>query len=1113
MSAAPADQAARDLISRDGLDQTLFVEAGAGSGKTRQLVERIANLVMSGHARLGDIAAITFTEAAASELQSRIREELELRSISDSLTDEQRRRCLTAIAELDLAAISTLHGFASRLLTEFSVAAGLPPKIHVLDEVSSQLAHEERWDRFVDGLYADPANDAMLVRAALLGIVLEQRYSGQTTMKDVAVELAQNWDRLDALVSAEPPPVGELDFSEVDAAMAQVCGLLHYCSDPTDLFAEHLTAELIPQMSRIAALTNPERKLAELSAATPWKVGRGGKAGAWGGDVKQFKSIVNDANEAAGALRASSVDEVLRHLLILVAREVAAAAETRRRAGGLEFHDLLVIARDTLRTHAATRSVLHRRYSHLLLDEFQDTDPIQIDVALLIAATIESGEPALWHDLVIESGRLFFVGDPKQSIYRFRRADIELFLAARDRFGVESPVQKLTTNFRTVEPILDWVNALFTDQMPEELSGSQPRYEPLSAWRSASPDSDHRPLLLGGPHPDPTVNAGDLRSAEALDVARTVADIRTRPEHWPVLDQRTGAWRLASLSDVTILIPTRTSLPYLRGALDALDLPYRLATGTLVYDTQEVRDCLAALRAIDDPTDSLSLVTALRSPYYACSDVDLFSYRNAGGEWDVRRPPNGAVPVDHPVSQALAHLHTLWVERWWSPPSTLLNRLLVERQAMLLAFGDQRYAEVWRRLRFLVDQARAFEESGGVSLRDFLEWTELQGADGARVHEPLLPETDDDAARIMTIHGAKGLEFPITILSGMTTRSSSARRGVSVLWGEVGPPEVRLRKDTATARHDPRADLELEMDAHEKLRLLYVAVTRARDHLVVSCHHKVSPKATDTYAGRVWTYFSEHHDLSRDPDIGPATLVELAPTAPAEPAPALPVDDRTAWIDARSRLIDPQRTPRVVSATSVARTSPSSAEEPATLPRRQGRSGSAIGRAVHATLQVIDLAAPRDLDLQAQRQCDLESIPEHADVVAGLVRSALQSETVVAAARGRHHKEVYVAAPVGDRVLEGYIDLLVETDDGLIVVDYKTDSARSAAEIDAKVVEYQLQGAAYALALERVTGLSVVACRFIFCRLGGAIERTVEDLPAAMTRAALTMSSASTHRQ
>src|SRR5690606_19400683 len=165
-----------------------------------------------------------------------------------------------------------------------------------------------------------------------------------------------------------------------------------------------------------------------------------------------------------------------------------------------------------------------------------------------------------------------------------------------------------------------------------------------------------------------------------------IADIRDHPERWPVGDGD-GGWRPARLADVAILLPARTSLPYLRAELEAADLPYRLATGTLVYDTQEVRDALATLRAVDDPSDELSLVAALRSPLYACSDVDLFTFRQAGGRWDLRREPPDAVPEDHPVRVALAHLRTVWEERWWLGPAALLDRLLRERHAHLLAFG------------------------------------------------------------------------------------------------------------------------------------------------------------------------------------------------------------------------------------------------------------------------------------------------------------------------------------------------------------------------------------------------------------------------------------------
>ncbi len=419
---------------------------------------------------------------------------------------------------------------------------------------------------------------------------------------------------------------------------------------------------------------------------------------------------------------------------------------------------------------------LHERYTHILLDEFQDTDPIQIELAILIAASVQGEPPSAWHELDVDEGRLFFVGDPKQSIYRFRRADIGLFLEARDRFGPNESWARLTTNFRTVEPILAWINAFFTESMADEQPNAQPKYEPLSSWREPYVGVDHRPMLLGGPHPDPKVKAGALREAEATDVARVIADIRSGPDRWPVHDSQAGDWRPARLSDITILVPTRTSLPYLREALEGEDIPYRLATGTLVYDTQEVRDAIAAVRAIDDSSDQLSLVAALRSPLYACSDVDLFTFRAAGGRWDIRRDVPDSVPADHPVRLAFEHLHSLWDQRWWLSPAALLERLLRERHAFLLGLGDPRPTEVWRRLRFLIDQARAFEEANGGDLRAFVDWAELQGADSARVHEPLLPETDDDSVQILTIHGAKGLEFPITILSGMTTQPGSARQ-------------------------------------------------------------------------------------------------------------------------------------------------------------------------------------------------------------------------------------------------------------------------------------------------------------------------------------------------
>jgi len=1138
-----SDAAARRLITDTGLHRTLFVEAGAGSGKTTQLVERIANLVVREGVRLSDIAAITFTEAAAAELQSKVRVRFE-REARETADPDRRARCEAAIADADLAAISTLHGFASRLLGEFSIDAHLPPRVTVLDEVSSQLAHEDRWARFVDRLYADPQHHELLLRAVGLDIALEQRYPGQATFRDVADVLAQNWDRIDVIAATAPEPLAPLDLTAIDAAIDAIAALPSQCTDPDDKFLGHLLVTVLPQLEQLVEVDDPARRL-HLARSLRIGPGNGGRNAAWNGDVTAPKATVKSFGAAVDSVMSTVVDPVLKHLLVLTAREVLDAAHARRDEGGLEFHDLLVLGRELLRTSPGARSALHDRYRCLLLDEFQDTDPLQIDLATLIAATVAPGTPGSWDTLEVEAGRLFFVGDPKQSIYRFRRADIELFLSARDRFGGADRVG-LVTNFRTVEPILDWVNDLFAAAMPDEVPGAQPAYERLEAVRAPSPDGDHRPVLLGGPHPDPKVLAPALREAEAADVADVLADIRDHPDAWPVFDRDTGAWRAARLSDVTVLVPTRTSLPYLRRSLATRAVPYRLATGTLVYDTQEVRDVLSALRAVDDPTDELSLVAALRSPLFACSDADLFTFHHAGGHWNFRAPVPPAVPDDHPVRAAFADLEALWRLRWWQGPADLVEALLRGRQADLLAFGDPRPKEVWRRLRFLVDQARSFEESVGGGLRAFLEWATLQGADGARVHEPMLAETDDDAVGIMTVHGAKGLEFPITVLSGMTTRPGGTRPGVSVLWGEADLPELRVNAHVATADHEPRADIEQAMDRHEKLRLLYVATTRARDHLVVSCHHKAGDAATDTYAARIWRFFcgDDDPDVPDDhrvptwrswtpsgegdappapplaaPDVAAPDVAAPEVTAPevtVDPPPVdPPADDRASWVRRRADLIDPQRRSSVTSATAIAARAqqiPEAAIEGDALDvtadadaedgpvRRKGRTGSAVGRAVHATLELVDLADPADVRAHVEQQCELEAIADLADTVESMVVAALASPAVRLAAESPHHKEMMVTAPVGDAVIEGYIDLLVERPDGLVVVDYKTDSARSEAEIAAALDRYELQGAAYAVALEVVTGRPVVDCRFVFCNPGGAVERSVRDLRGATAR-------------
>jgi ATP-dependent helicase/nuclease subunit A len=313
------------------------------------------------------------------------------------------------------------------------------------------------------------------------------------------------------------------------------------------------------------------------------------------------------------------------------------------------------------------------------------------------------------------------------------------------------------------------------------------------------------------------------------------------------------------------------------------------------------------------------------------------------------------------------------------------------------------------------------------------------------------------------------------------------------------------------------------MDDHEKLRLLYVAATRARDHLIVSGHHKATTKVESTYATRISTFCGEHPELVRrlsetaEPDGAsePGDRSEQITTAGApgvSTGAARPLADRDRWLDERAALLEPFDRPRTLSATAIARSVDATMadadddsehivdDDGPTVVRKKGRAGSAIGSAVHATLEFVDFDAPDGLAALAARQCELHAISDAFDTVLALATSALRSDAVDLARRHPSYRELYVAAPLSDVMIEGYIDLLVETPAGLVIVDYKTDSASSPKEIDAKLAAYELQGAAYAVALEESTGLEVIDCRFVFCKASGAIERSVVDLVGAKQR-------------
>jgi ATP-dependent helicase/nuclease subunit A len=804
-----------------------------------------------------------------------------------------------------------------------------------------------------------------------------------------------------------------------------------------------------------------------------------GRADLWGGQ-EQIKVVKETASEISTKLNETLANcrrEALADVMPLIVRFVEMEAESRGRDGELTFDDLILRARDLLAADAGAVESFQARYDALLIDEFQDTDPLQVDIALAFAR-----EPGSDH---LRPGKLFLVGDPKQSIYRFRRADMGIYSATRsliEAAGGESPV--LSRNRRSRAELLAWVNHVFSRVIG---AGTDPAVQP--PYREIY---DERSTPLKGPGVGYFGEAiGDktyarvIRGMEARDAAALCRDAIA--EDWQVCDQATGEVRDAQYRDIALLMPSRNILVPLERALADAGVPYRVEGGSLVYRTQEVRDLINCLTAIDDPSDEIAIVAALRSPAFACSDVELAQHRAAGGRWDYSRPKEVGEPRVMASLAALAEYHK---RRHDTSLATLVEGFVADRFLVETGVLDQGDRNTFRRMRFVVEQARLFEAAGPESLREFVQWLERRGGREILDNEGAGLDDDEDSVRILTIHGAKGLEFPIVFMVGMGTQPNERPR--SAYLADHTRQEVAVSIGAKTQyrlfRLGDWDGLESQEALHvnaEFARLLYVAATRARDHLVFSLYRKGDGAKT---AAGILEYNGATDFAVR---LTPGAAASGVRTSPLDGLEVdQPVHASVGELESeRLALVAAGRSKRYTSATAEVRETAEKASEKqdegdSGEPWARGRGGTRLGRAVHAAIQSLPLDAGADL-VQAfsHAQAVAEAIPHRASDVARLVTRALASDAASRARSARRaFREVPFAVQSGDVTLEGFADMVIE-DGGLEVVDWKTDQV-SNSEVESRLAEYRLQAGLYVWGLETATGMPVTRITYVFASLG-----------------------------
>ncbi len=1112
------DEGARRRI-RESIGESLIVEASAGTGKTTALVERIVAVLKAGF-KIDRIAAVTFTHKAAGEMKLRLRAELD-RARRDAPILED------ALQRLEEASIGTIHSFCAQILRERPVEACIDP------------AFEELTDQGNDRIF----------RAAFRAWLEKKLGAASPGLKRAFARMAwrDSWD--------DTPPLEQLMF----AGRKLIEWRDYTAAWRRDAFArEQETDGLVTAALELAEMSSRARRttdnLYRALAPARWladamKTAEAAAARDYDGLesllLKLGRDLARDSKKGSGAYgEGVSRDELLARrerlqhsieqfrrkadadLAAVLHEEMADLVDEyesrKQHAGKLDFVDLLLKVRDLLRDKPSVRKHLQQRFTHLFVDEFQDTDPLQAEILLLLAAD----DPKLSDGFQARPvpGKLFLVGDPKQSIYKFRRADMVLYRDIRDKLTERGVgFVRLTRSFRSVPDIQHFVNAAFETEMTGDAEAGQADWAPLEQDRPAPPG---RPSVVALPVPRPYKRqiAKEAINRSLPDAVAAFTAWLVDESGWGYLDGE--EFKKFRARDIAILLRRRTqggkdlTRDYAR-ALEARNIPHLLGASRSFHKREEVETMRAALTAIEWPHDELSVFSTLKGSLFAITDEMLLLYRHRVGPLHpYRRTAASADAAFTPIVEALDLLAELHRQRNHRPFAATVNALLEATRAhagfVVRPGGQQILANVAR----VAELARSYELSGGISFRGFVEELEARAEKEDTTEAPAL-EDDSDGVRLLTVHSAKGLEFPVVILADLTA-NIAAREPDHHVDGVRRLCATRLLRcaPRELADHEPVEQLR---EHAEGVRVAYVAATRARDLLVVPAigdgpfegwlsplNKAMYPARANwrrsgqpvggcpkfgnrTVAERPLEYDREEEFSVRpglvEPEVGehrlvwwdPATLRLGVKGEFGTDHELLKKDEGglaayRAWSENRTHVLEQASRPEyeVFIASQAADEPPqtTAVECDSTGVSRETRpSGRRFGTLVHAVM--------RDIPYDAGDDAIATFVALHRRIVGASEEECAAAETAVKAAlahpllarartAARCHREYPVVLPLdGGKLLEGVVDLAFVENGSWVVVDFKTD-----ANVNTRRSAYERQLQWYAYVLGKLTSMS-----------------------------------------
>ncbi|MFN2549919.1 MAG: UvrD-helicase domain-containing protein [Myxococcales bacterium] len=1092
-----ADLHAREGIRGD-LASTLVVEAAAGTGKTTELVARIVALVRQGKTTLDRILSVTFTDLAAGEMKLRLRTELETARLSGS--PEEQERLTRALGVLEVAPIGTIHSFCADLLRERPVEARVDPVFAVAANEEQERLFDQAFESWFQRVVGDPPEG---VRRLLRRKVKSGDAPPRELLRQAGRDLIEHRD-FDGAWRRDP-----LDRrAALDRALSKLAsvGELAARAQRPDDWAAKSIAEIdrfVGEVRRREAvrggrdLDGLEAELQELCRRRLWNWRGGGR---WFGKELEKSSVLTLREDAKTELE-RALDACAADLAACLREELRPLCEgyeaLKAQAGCLDFLDLLLKARDLVRDDGDVRRSLQESFTHILVDEFQDTDPLQAEILLLLAAD----DPALsdWRKTRPRAGKLFVVGDPKQSIYRFRRADIALYEDVKALLlSTGAELVHLTTSFRSVPALQQAVNAAFAPRMT---GGAQAAYVALAQNR---PTVAGQPALVALPAPRIYGERGD--KPVNFRIEQSYPEAVAAWVDWLI---RHSGWKVSERDREPVAVDARhvcllfkrmrgwdgdLTRPYVR-ALEARRIPHVLVGGRSYHAREEVLAMRTAAHAIEWPDDELSVFATLRGPLFAVGDDSLLLWRERQKRFRLRAGMPSLSGQETEVADALAVLDELHRKRNRRPIAETISRLLDATRAhagiAIRNAGEQALANVLR----VLELARRFEAAGASSFRAFVDRLDVEAERGEAAEAPVVEE-GTEGVRIMSVHKAKGLEFPVVVLCDPCAPAAPknpsrlvdpARRVWAMPLAGCAPSELLADREAL-----------LQRDREEVTRVAYVATTRARDVLVAPVLGDDEPKGWLEPLNPALYPAAAERRLGRPapgcPPFGKETVLDRPAglLAPLSVSPGLHAPQAGAhevvWWDAQERAIDREveggvRSHDLLREDGVARptaeaharwqerrmrtlekgSAPSLRVETATArsiasapegsevaletvagreaPRPRGRR---FGTLVHAVLAEIDLrATPEGIARTAAAQGRIAGAPaEEISAAAAAVVAALQHPLLQAAARSDEcRREEPVLHRLADgTLLEGVVDLAFRDAAGWTVIDFKTDA-------------------------------------------------------------------------